>query len=391
MLTRDSLLKAVRKELRKWPSEVYLRELTCYFDEEFIDNAFRAILHREPDPAGKSFYLSRLRNGELTKEDIVISLRYSEEGKRVGVNVVGLKKYILLNRLLSVPGLKKFFYRLKSAIYALRFPGVLAQYEEQILRHRKNVEEFKRELHKLADSYAALNKLIHERLLISTTFMDLTPEEYVKFEEKFRGSIDETKGKLRRYLQILTDITEKFKGEDLKIVDLGCGRGEWLEILREEGAEPIGVDLNEVFVNTLLERGFKVFKEDIFDFLRHTEDNSLHMITAFHLVEHIDVKRRAEFLREALRVLKSGGVLIIETPNPRNILVGSSDFYRDPSHITPLFPDTLQYIGEIIGFSKSTSFFISSKGKLVEIDKFRFDSLEDYISVSRDFAWIGVK
>lgn len=384
MLTREELLRAVRKELRKFPSEVTLEELISYMDEEFIDNAFRSILHREPDPVGKEFYLSKLRSGSLTKEEIVFSLRYSEEGKRAGVKVLGLKKYLLYRKLSGLPILGKLISPFFSYHLPPNLKKVVPKYEETILLQRK-------ELSRLESSFAELSSFVREKLFTSTTFIDLTPEEYVKFEEKFRGREDEVREKLGLYLPILQDVLSKFKGESIKAVDLGCGRGEWLEILRERGIDPVGVEINDIFVRRLTEKGFQVFKEDLFDFLKRAEDESFHLVTAFHVIEHVDIKRRTEFLREVLRVLKRGGVFIVETPNPRNILVGSGDFYRDPSHVIPLFPDTLQYLGEIIGFSKSQSYFIKDNESLLEIEKYRFNSLEDYISVSRDFSWIGVK
>ena len=384
MLTREELLRAVRKELRKFPSEVTLEELISYMDEEFIDNAFRSILHREPDPVGKEFYLSKLRSGSLTKEEIVFSLRYSEEGKRAGVKVIGLKKYLLYRKLSGLPILGKLISPFFSYHLPPNLKKVVPKYEETILLQRK-------ELSRLESSFAELSSFVREKLFTSTTFIDLTPEEYVKFEEKFRGREDEVREKLGLYLPILQDVLSKFKGESIKAVDLGCGRGEWLEILRERGIDPVGVEINDIFVRRLTEKGFQVFKEDLFDFLKRAEDESFHLVTAFHVIEHVDIKRRTEFLREVLRVLKRGGVFIVETPNPRNILVGSGDFYRDPSHVIPLFPDTLQYLGEIIGFSKSQSYFIKDNESLLEIEKYRFNSLEDYISVSRDFSWIGVK
>ena len=384
MLTREELLRAVRKELRKFPSEVTLEELISYMDEEFIDNAFRSILHREPDPVGKEFYLSKLRSGSLTKEEIVFSLRYSEEGKRAGVKVLGLKKYLLYRKLSGLPILGKLISPFFSYHLPPNLKKVVPKYEETILLQRK-------ELSRLESSFAELSSFVREKLFTSTTFIDLTPEEYVKFEEKFRGRKDEVKEKLGLYLPILQDVLSKFKGESIKAVDLGCGRGEWLEILRERGIDPLGIEINDIFVRRLTEKGFQVFKEDLFDFLKRAEDESFHLVTAFHVIEHVDIKRRTEFLREVLRVLKKGGVFIVETPNPRNILVGSGDFYRDPSHVIPLFPDTLQYLGEIIGFSKSQSYFIKDNESLLEIEKYRFNSLDDYISVSRDFSWIGVK
>lgn len=351
MLTKKSLLKAVRKEHGELPVTIELKDLLSCSKEAFIYNAFKSLLNREPDPIGKHLYLSKLGKGELTKEDIILILRYSDEGKEAGVKIIGLRKSILLNRFLYKSKLKKLAKKLKSAIF--------------LLTH-----------------------LYHHKL--PSQFTDLSPKEYAEFEEHFRGKEEDIKIKFNIYTPAVSDILQKFKADRIKAVDLGCGRGEWLEILQEHGVCALGVEINDFFLNRIKEKNLSAVKADIFDFLKKTEDDTFHIVTAFHIIEHIDINLRVKFLREVLRVLKKDGICILETPNPRNIFVGSGDFYRDPSHITPFFPDTIQFIGKTIGFSDSISYFIEKDG-LVEIDKYHFDSLENYISVSRDFAWIGKK
>lgn len=351
MLTKKSLLKAVKKEQRKLPENIVLKDLAGCSNEEFIYNAFKFVLNRKPDPIGKHFYLSKLRKGELTKEDIMITLRYSAEGKEKSVKIIGLQKDILLNRFLYKSKLKKLAKKLKSAIFLLTHSY-----------HHKPPAQF----------------------------TDLSPKEYAEFEEHFRGKEEDIKKKFNVYTPVISDILEKFKIELINAVDLGCGRGDWLEILQEHGVYALGVEINDFFLNRIKEKNLSAVKADIFDFLKKTEDDTFHIVTAFHIIEHIDINLRVKFLREILRVLKKDGICILETPNPRNIFVGSGDFYRDPSHITPFFPDSIQFIGKTIGFSDSISYFIEKDG-LVEIDKYHFDSLENYISVSRDFAWIGKK
>lgn len=351
MLTRKSLLKAVRKEQVKLPVTVDLKDLISFSGEQFIDNAFKLVLNRESDLVGKRLYLSKLSEGELTKKDIIIILRCSKEGKKVGVKIIGLGKSILYSKFLFKSKLKKLAKKLKSAISSLTHS-----------RHPKT----------------------------TTEFIDFSAKEYAEFEECFRGKEEDIKKKFNIYLPVVSDLLEKSKTELIKAVDFGCGRGEWLELLREHGVSTLGVEINDVFLTRLKNKEIDAVKADIFDFLKATEDNSFHLVTAFHLIEHIEMNLRVTFLREILRVLKKDGICILETPNPRNILVGSGDFYRDPTHVTPLFPDTLQFTGKTIGFSDSASFFLKEEG-LVEIENHRFDSLEDYVSVSRDFAWVGKK
>ena len=351
MLTKKSLLEAVRKEQVKLPVTIDLKDLISCSGEQFIDNAFKRVLCRDPDSAGKHLYLSRLNNGELTKKDIITILRYSDEGKKAGVKINGLGKAILSNKILLQSKLKKIAKKLKSAMPSLIRP-----------RHPQN----------------------------TTEFIDFTAKEYAAFEACFRGEEADIKKRFNIYLPVVSDLLEKSETELIRAVDFGCGRGEWLEILNAHGVSAVGVEINDVFLNRLESKGLDAVKADLFDFLKKTADNSFHLVTAFHLVEHIAINLRVTFLREILRVLKNDGICILETPNPRNILVGSGDFYRDPTHVTPLFPDTLQFTGKTIGFSDSTSFFFE-RGGLVDIDNYPFDSLDNYLSVSRDFAWVGKK
>ena len=108
----------------------------------------------------------------------------------------------------------------------------------------------------------------------------------------------------------------------MKGVDLGCGRGEWLELLRENEVSMVGVDLNTAFLDRVEKKNLSIIKSDIFEFLKTSKPDSFDLVTAFHVIEHIHPDSRMEFLRQILKVLRTGGVCILETPNPRNIFVG---------------------------------------------------------------------
>ncbi|MEF3168408.1 MAG: methyltransferase domain-containing protein [Deltaproteobacteria bacterium] len=208
---------------------------------------------------------------------------------------------------------------------------------------------------------------------------------YVDFEDSFRGSREEIEDKLKRYLPLLPKPETR-----PRCLDLGCGRGEWLELLRWHGYDAIGVDKNPNLSAMAMEYGFEVVFDDVFHFLSVQKGASFHVVTAFHFIEHLSFSSQLLLLDEVYRVLVPGGIAIFETPNPRNILVGSGDFYRDPDHIRPVFPDTLQFLGSARDFRPSKAYFLEQDG-LVEADLYRFDKLEDYVKVSRDFVWIGTK
>ena len=165
---------------------------------------------------------------------------------------------------------------------------------------------------------------------------------FAAFNDHFRGTREEIKERLRVYLPFLAS--------DSTLVDVGCGRGEWLELLRDEGVAATGVELNTVLAEACRERGLNVVEQDLFAYLATLPNESVGTVSAFHVVEHLPVEQVVSFLNEAMRVLKPGGMLMLETPNPRNVLVGSCNFYFDPTHRNPLPSEVLQLMVETRGF-----------------------------------------
>jgi O-antigen chain-terminating methyltransferase len=135
------------------------------------------------------------------------------------------------------------------------------------------------------------------------------------------------------------------------VLDIGCGRGEWLELIKEEGLDGAGVDSNTVLAQQCRVHGLTVANEDLNEYLAKVPDNTLGAVTGFHIVEHLPIERLVELLNETMRVLKPGGVVIFETPNPRNVLVGTCNFYFDPTHRNPIPSEVLRFLLESRGFS----------------------------------------
>ncbi len=156
---------------------------------------------------------------------------------------------------------------------------------------------------------------------------------YAELEDNFRGSHEEIKERFRTYLPHIKSLV--ITG-DMPIVDLGCGRGEWLELLKEEGYRALGVDTNSVLLDRCRARGLDVIESDALRYLRGLPDDGLSAITGFHIIEHLEIEVLMKLLDEIVRVLHPGGVVIFETPNPENVLVGSNYFYFDPTHRNPL-------------------------------------------------------
>jgi 2-polyprenyl-3-methyl-5-hydroxy-6-metoxy-1,4-benzoquinol methylase len=215
---------------------------------------------------------------------------------------------------------------------------------------------------------------------------------YMSFEDRFRGTRAEIEQKLRVYLPLIHPLGSK--REDLSILDVGCGRGEWLELLREEGYRAGGIDINRAAVQQCRGRGLDVKESDVIDHLRGLDRGSLDVVTGFHIIEHLPFPTMAALFDEAFAVLKPGGMIILETPNPTNLLVSAYDFYRDPGHIRPLHPDTVNFIAETRGFVRTGSYFVSDAGPdgtLIKSTDWKLDDIHDYIRAPRDFALIGYK
>jgi SAM-dependent methyltransferase len=170
---------------------------------------------------------------------------------------------------------------------------------------------------------------------------------YASFEDRFRGPREEVRRRLQVYIPIL-----KEAGVVKDVLDVGCGRGEWLELLKDEAMEGRGVDHNRVFVEQCRQKGLEVTEEEALVYLRGLPDNSLDVITSFHLVEHLPFESLIKLLDEMIRTLRSGGLLILETPNPENFMVGSFSFYADPTHRNPIPSATLQFLLESRGLSR---------------------------------------
>lgn len=156
---------------------------------------------------------------------------------------------------------------------------------------------------------------------------------YRRLEDALRGSESHVRAEVMHYVRLAAD--------HQPVLDVGCGRGEFLAACRESGIEGRGVDTNERSVADLRQRGFTVALEGVPECFSSIADASLGSILAMHVVEHLPVEALLALFREAKRVLRRGGLLMIETPNAESILAAASDFWRDPTHIAPRHPAAL--------------------------------------------------
>jgi O-antigen chain-terminating methyltransferase len=187
---------------------------------------------------------------------------------------------------------------------------------------------------------------------------------YGVFEEEMRGPSSVVASIQRPYL---TDIGT-FGRADLPVLDIGCGRGEFLRLLDESGAAAVGLDVNEMFVETCREAGFEAVLGDALSYLRSSPDASLRGITAFHVVEHIPMPGVTELLASAYRVIAPGGGLLLETPDPENLAVGAHRFWFDPTHIRPVPSLLLKFMVRAAGFEDVEVRRLHPLGDLVRVE-----------------------
>ena len=211
---------------------------------------------------------------------------------------------------------------------------------------------------------------------------------YVSFEDQFRGTREDIKKRQAVYLPYITN--SNAGTITYPLLDIACGRGEWLELLKENGFVAKGIDINNIMVRECKDRGLDVRAGDAGEFLKKQEDNSVGGITAFHVVEHLPARALIALFDEAFRVLKPGGIIIIETPNPENVLVGSCLFYNDLTHKNPIPPNTLMFLIEYRGFIAPEILRLHPLN-YVEYDKddvlkdlvYRFNMGQDYAVIAR--------
>lgn len=180
---------------------------------------------------------------------------------------------------------------------------------------------------------------------------------YKNFEDKFRGHRSDIKSRLTYYLPLLKQLQKNT--DSLKVLDLGCGRGEWLELLTEQGYLAQGVDLDLDMLEECKKLNLKYHHGDALEFLKSQPSDSFDVISSFHLIEHLPFDVLKELIFETLRVIKPAGILILETPNSENLVVGTSSFYLDPTHQRPLPAQLVSFMTLFAGFERSMIQFIN--------------------------------
>lgn len=210
---------------------------------------------------------------------------------------------------------------------------------------------------------------------------------YRAFEDKYRGSRELIKSRLEVYLPFLKKIKEI--EAELKAIDLGCGRGEWLELTREFGFQSHGIDMDAGMLENVKSLGLSAELGDAVEYLKTLPDESVSIVSGFHIVEHLPFDVLQSLIQEALRVLKPGGLIILETPNPENIKVATADFYLDPTHVRPIPSQLLSFLTEYYGFERTKVLRLQESHKLSNRESI---TIVHVISgVSPDYAVVAQK
>lgn len=210
---------------------------------------------------------------------------------------------------------------------------------------------------------------------------------YRAFEDRYRGARALIHARLQAYQPFIAPLPGVY--QPAQAIDLGCGRGEWLELLQDAGFAPQGIDLDAGMLAACIERGLPVTQGDALAHLQSLGDASQCLVSGFHIAEHLPFDDLHTLVQQALRVLQPGGLLILETPNPENIEVGTSSFYLDPTHQRPIPPLLLSFLLEHHGFARVKTVRLQEPAGLHQ----RSDvGLADVLSgVSPDYAVVAQK
>ena len=215
---------------------------------------------------------------------------------------------------------------------------------------------------------------------------------YVFLEDNLRGSREEIKNRLKVYLPILKKANVGSKNSP--ILDIGCGRGEWLELLKEQNFNATGIDINKIMVKICKDLKLNVIEEEDVAYLKNIKDCSIGAVTGFHLIEHYEFDYLIELFKESFRVLSPGGLVIFETPNPNNIMVGSCNFYADPTHNKPLPSLLVKLLLEAYGFGNISIMNLHPNKMLSEIvgnNSINLKIFNDRFFGPQDYGIIGYK
>lgn len=358
-------------------------------DSDFVSAAYLVLRERLPTTSEYYDALERLHHGDdfetllLSLDEVARRQLDKREKTAPAVTLPGLKRGLLLARWTRG---RKLGRLMRWALSLLRLDRLRDDQRRskrlQDARYHALLQQMRRQAQGLEDMQQALNEVRADNVMYrqqlarleelpqspsslqklqddTSSFGAARPHAsqahegqerdfYRALENRFRGTPESIRELMKEHLCHVHGVTPLQQGKAL--LDLGSGRGEWLSLLRDEGITAQGVDLNAVNVRASCGQGLNVSYQDAIEALNAQADNSLGMITSFHLVEHLQTEDLRRLLAQALRALAPGGRLLLETPNPQNLIVSGCTFYLDPTHVRPIPPDFLAFLAEFSGF-----------------------------------------
>ncbi|MEK3696778.1 MULTISPECIES: bifunctional 2-polyprenyl-6-hydroxyphenol methylase/3-demethylubiquinol 3-O-methyltransferase UbiG [unclassified Paenibacillus] len=176
----------------------------------------------------------------------------------------------------------------------------------------------------------------------------ITDFKYSDFAKRFSGDEKDVKRIFSQYIRY-------FKPND-KIIDIGCGKGFFLKLLKDENLKGVGIDTDPQLIEECRSKGLEAYVYEGSEYLLEQSDSNIDAVFFAHVIEHLSVPQKITFLKLCYRKLKEGGILIIETPNTTSSYVMNNLYYLDPTHEKPLFPEALKHLSEMAGFKVVNSY-----------------------------------
>jgi len=208
----------------------------------------------------------------------------------------------------------------------------------------QGAQNLKREIARLAEDGPAVRLTTAAGMAdsVPVSLESLDSHKYVGFEDKFRGSSDDIHGRVSEYLPIFEGARD--------VLDIGCGRGEFLALLRERGIGARGIDINSAMVDVCRQQGLEASDADALSYLRTQPDGSLGGLFAAQVIEHLEPWYLTALLGVAFDKLRPGAPIVLETINPACWFAFFESYIRDITHVRPIHPDTLKYLLIASGF-----------------------------------------
>jgi O-antigen chain-terminating methyltransferase len=263
---------------------------------------------------------------------------------------------------------------------------------------RQNVEMQQRFWDELGRAREEYERMIHSELrvlrqraslaqaaerVVQSSPPEFTGVDWLKFADRFRGSEEDIHARQQMY-------TARFR-EHAPVLDLGCGRGEMIQILQDAGIAARGIDSNDDSIALCQAKGLNAEKADLFSYLSDLPDASLGGVICCQVVEHLPPARLPEMIRLVHAKLRAGGLVALETPNPECLAIFATHFYIDPTHRHPIPPALTTFYLEEAGFARieieRLSPAIESMPSLAELP----EAFRKEFFGSLDYAAFGIK